>query len=115
MEDIKWMSDAQILQGMGDKLREWRLDSNLSQSDVAMKAEISLITYMNMEHGKGCRLSHLIRALRVLDKLDALERFMEERQISPIAYQKFEQGLKVRRRASKKRTDDPDHDNTPVW
>jgi len=114
MEDIKWLSDSEILKHIGLKIREWRLEENLSQQTVAKRAKMALITFQNIEHGKGGSFVNHIRVLRVLDHLDALSIFLQPKQISPIEFQRFEQGLKERQRARKK-NHAADIDSTPVW
>lgn len=102
MSEIQWLSDRMILEGIGKKLKEWRLEMNHSQIEVAELTELSLTTYLNFEHGKGGTMSNFLRVLRVLDKLDSLEIFFQERPMSPILAQKIERGMKLRQRASKK-------------
>ena len=102
MSEIQWLSDRMILEGIGKKLKEWRLEMNHSQIEVAELTELSLTTYLNFEHGKGGTMSNFLRILRVLDKLDSLETFFQERPMSPILAQKIERGMKLRQRASKK-------------
>ena len=114
MEDAKWLSDAELLSRIGAKIKEWRLESNLSQQTIAERAQLSLITFQHIEHGKGGSAANYLRVLRVLDRLDALAPFLEERHIPPIEYQKFVQGLKQRKRATKKDYA-ANEDSAPVW
>lgn len=102
MEEIQWLSDRMILEGIGKKLKEWRLEMNLSQTDMAEKTGISLTTYLNFEHGKGGSMSNFLRILRILNRLDSLDVFFQERPMSPILAQKIERGMRLRQRASKK-------------
>jgi len=102
MEEIQWLSDRMILDGIGKKLKEWRLEMNLSQTDMAEKTGISLTTYLNFEHGKGGSMSNFLRILRILNRLDSLDVFFQERPMSPILAQKIERGMRLRQRASKK-------------
>ena len=102
MEEIQWLSDRMILDGIGKKLKEWRLEMNLSQTDMAGKTGISLTTYLNFEHGKGGSMSNFLRILRILNRLDSLDVFFQARPMSPILAQKIERGMRLRQRASKK-------------
>ncbi len=106
MEDIKWMSDPEILKGIGLKIKEWRLLSNLTQREVAIRAGISLITLQKSEKGEGVQLLSLIYILRALNRLDILSPFFEERHFSPIELLQLEEGRKIRKRASKPRGHD---------
>lgn len=115
MEDIKWMSDPDIQKGIGKKIKEWRLNANLAQKDVADKAGISLITLQKVEKGQGVQLCSLIYILRALNRLDILSPFFEQRHPSPIELQQIEEGRKIRKRASKTHSNDKDPESTPVW
>ena len=97
------MSDPQILKGVGNKIKEWRLGINMTQKEVASKAGISLITLQKAEKGEGIQLLSLIYILRALDRLDILSPFFEERHLSPIEMLQIEEGRKIRKRASKPR------------
>lgn len=104
MEEATWLTDAQIRKKIGQKLKEWRLEMNYKQTDLARKTQLSLITYQKMEHGEGGSLNNLLRILRVLGHLDIIAPFLEERHLSPIAYQEIEQGVKQKQRASKSKS-----------
>ena len=111
MEDIQWLSDKMILEGIGKKLKEWRLEMDLSQAEMASKTDLSLTTYLHFEHGKGGSMANFLRVLRVLGRLDSLETFFQERPISPILAQKIERGMKLRQRATRNATKStPTHD-----
>ena len=110
--DPEWMSDKTILQTIGSKIRTWRLSQNMSRARLALLSELSLSTVAGLESGKGISLSGLTKILRVLGKLDALIPFLEDEPISPIEYEKFIEGKKQRRRASKSKSTDSD---SPIW
>lgn len=114
MEDIKWLSDAELLKRIGNKIKEWRLEADLTQQRTAELGRMSLITFQNIERGKGGSFANYLRILRVLDRLDVLDIFIKEKELSPIEFQKFEQGLRQKQRASRK-NHAADTDNTPVW
>ena len=114
MEDIKWMTDATILEHVGSRVREWRLEVGLSQKDLAAKALLSLQTVQKLEKGKGASLFNLIRILRIVGRLEALEAFTAEREISPIALEKLNSHNKVRQRAPKRKKDE-NAEGTPLW
>ena len=110
MENLKWMTDSAILKRMGEQIKGWRLEMNL-----ANKTQLSLATIYQVENGKGTSMQNLIKVLRILDRLDALSPFFQEKEISPLEYQKLEAGMKTRKRASKARKDDSDNNSTPLW
>lgn len=102
MTDPTWLSDNQILQKIGEKIKEWRLENNLSQAEVAKQTGLALITYQKFEYGKAGSLKNFLRILRILGRLDLIAPFVQERELSPIQYHEFEKTLKFPQRASKK-------------
>ena len=104
MTDPTWLSDNQILQKIGEKIKEWRLENNLSQAEVAKQTGLALITYQKFEYGKAGSLKNFLRILRILGRLDLIAPFVQERELSPIQYHEFEKTLKFPQRASKRHT-----------
>lgn len=116
MENIQGLSDTQIVIIIGKKLREWRLEADMSQAELANKAALSLYTVRSIEGGKKVTFSSFLKILRILGRLDSLAVFAEERHLSPIEYQKLEAGLKEKKRASKKTKNYvKDTDSKPIW
>ena len=74
----------EILQEVGARLRAYRLQQNLPVEEVAERAGLSRNTVGNAEAGRDPRLSTLVRILRVLGKLDALEAFLPPPSLSPM-------------------------------
>ena len=93
------MTDTAIAQEMGRRLLQARLEQNISQEQMAEEIGISRNRYSRLEQGNG-KLEVLIAALRVLNKLDALDAFLPDESFSPLAALK--QSGKVRRRARSK-------------
>jgi serine/threonine-protein kinase HipA len=71
-----------VLAELGQRLQAHRLNANLSQAEVAQKAGVSRRALQNLESGRVCTLSLLIRVLRALGKLHQLEENREWR-LSP--------------------------------
>lgn len=115
MDNIKWMTDSAILNKIGEHIKAWRLEMNLSQVLLANKTQLSIATIYQIESGKGTSLQNLIKVLRILDRLDALSLFLQEKEISPLEFQKLESGIKNRKRASKTKSNDTDNNGTPLW
>ncbi|WP_444897387.1 helix-turn-helix transcriptional regulator [Microbulbifer sp. SSSA005] len=90
-------SDKQILESLGNRLKNYRLRMNLTQDDMAERAGLSTSTIKGLEAGRG-RLDSLVAALRVLRQLDSLDNFLPELAVSPM--QIATQG-KQRQRASR--------------
>jgi|SRR4249919_2238685 len=77
-------SDQAILEELGARLRDARLERNLSQSQVAENAGIGRFTLQRMEAGESTSLINFVRILRALDLLDGLDRLLPEAAGSPI-------------------------------
>src|SRR5436309_1172165 len=84
MTNLPEMSDGAILEVLGNRLRQERLNQNMTQEELAKRAGITRIVLTRIEHGKGCTLGSLIRILRTLGKLDSLDFFLPEPGISPL-------------------------------
>lgn len=116
MEDIKWRSDSEILKQAGQKIREWRLEANISQKRLAEESGLSLFTVQQMEYGGNMMLGNLVRLLRTLDRLDFFSPFFERKPISPIEYEKMAKTPERKRAAkTKEKKNDRDIDGEPFW
>ena len=114
MEDIKWRSDSEIFAQIGQKIKEWRLESNMSQKQLAEESGLSQFTVQQMEYGNGSSLGSMMRIMRVLDRLDFFALFFEKKRVSPIEAAKMKTPYR-RRRAAKRKIHDKDTDNKPLW
>ena len=92
------MTDSDVLREIGRRLRGYRLQRNLTAEHVATQAGIQLRTLLSAERGANPRLATLIKVLRALDRLEALEAFLPDPGLSPMALLKLKG--KQRRRAT---------------
>ena len=83
------LSDGAALAEIGRRLQIHRLNQNLSQTAVAEKAGVSRRALQKLEGGQSCTLALLVRALRALGRLDALDAFLPEPGLSPIQLAKL--------------------------
>lgn len=83
MMEIK--TDAEVMQLIGERLRAYRLQRNLSQEKIARLAGLNQKTVSSAEAGNDPRLLTLVKILRALGRLDALDAFLPEPQVSPLA------------------------------
>lgn len=81
---IELSSNTQIEQEIGERLRNRRLDLNISQEQAAERSGLSRRTITAIENGEGCTLTSLIALLRGLNSLDTLEGFLPDPGISPM-------------------------------
>jgi DNA-binding XRE family transcriptional regulator len=95
------MTEKAILEELGRRMQAQRLNLNMAQAEVAHKAAVSRRALQNLESGRGCTLSLLIRELRAMGKLGQLEAFLPEPGVSPIQLAKLKG--RERQRASGRR------------
>jgi transcriptional regulator with XRE-family HTH domain len=103
---IAFLSNPQIEQELGKRLKDRRLELNLSQERVAKRSGLSRRTITAIENGGGSTLTTLIALLRALQALDTLENFLPDPGISPMAMSAMLQDA-PRKYASKPRKTPP--------
>jgi putative transcriptional regulator len=94
-------TDAAILAELGKRLTQARLDRNRTQEELADAAGVSKRTIERLEAGQSVQLSNLIRAFRVLNLVQNLDRLIPQAAPSPIEQLKLHG--KERRRASSRK------------
>jgi len=90
-------SPAAIAQTLGERLKQARLNADMTQIEVAEQAGISRKVVLTAEKGK-VQLETLIAIMQALQLTNQLDNFLPTQDISPIQLAKL-QGRK-RRRAS---------------
>ena len=83
------LSDKALLVRLGSRVQRERLNRNLTQVELAARAGIGARTVRYLESGRQTTVETLIRALRALNKLDALDAFLPEPGLSPLLLAKF--------------------------
>lgn len=100
MSDIV-SSFGDVEQRIGLTVRQWRIDAGLSQDELADRASLSRSAIQKLEAGRGSRLETLIRVLRALGRIDALDTLSPRTGPSPI------EQLAAQRRAARTATQAP--------
>ena len=90
------LTDAAVLGELGARLRQHRLDANVSQATLAAQIGLGRRTVQRVEEGEDVSLSSLIRILRYHRMLDALDRLLAEPGPNPVALLE-QQGTRRRR------------------
>lgn len=103
------MTDASIVQTIGQFVKQKRLQANKTQGQLAKEAGLNPYTISQLENGVGVTLSTLVQLLRALDVLYILDAFQEKEEISPIQYAKMQKS-KRRRASNKSNTDTSNND-----
>jgi transcriptional regulator with XRE-family HTH domain len=94
-------TDEEIMREVGLRLSACRLQLNLTQQEIAVQTGLNQKTISHAESGKDPRLTTIIKILRALGRLDALDAFLPKLGISPLMLVKM--SGRQRRRARKPR------------
>ncbi|MBT0585583.1 helix-turn-helix transcriptional regulator [Alteromonas oceanisediminis] len=107
---MKEKTAAALAEELGERLKQARLNRDLTQSEVAALAGVARKTVLNAEKGK-VQLDILIAILMALDLTEQLDLFLPKQPVSPLQLAKL-QGKKRQRASGKRRKDSED---TPEW
>jgi len=89
------------MRDIGQRLSAYRLQQNLPQAALAAATGLNQKTISHAERGQDPRLSTIIKILRALGRLDALDAFLPKPAVSPLMLAKM--AGRERRRARKPR------------
>ena len=112
------MTNDAVLAELGRRLERHRLQRNLTQDELAGEAGVGRATLQRLERGKSVQTVSLIKLLRVLGLLSALDAALPEALARPIAQLDRERARGARRRARAARSpgDEAESDQAPwVW
>jgi transcriptional regulator with XRE-family HTH domain len=101
MQIEKQLTPEAVLKELGRRIASRRLDLGITQADAADQAGLGKRTIERIEAGGDTQMSTIIRLLRVLDRMDGLERLVPETGPRPMDLLKLKG--KERKRASSKR------------
>ena len=107
---MKVETSAALAEEIGHRLKQARLNRDLTQSAVAERAGVARKTVMNAEKGK-VQLDIMIAILLALDLAEQLDLFIPEQAVSPLQLVKL-QGRKRQRASGQRRNADAE---TPEW
>ena len=88
---------------IGQQIRRARLDINITQNELAQRADISVPTIGRLESGNGSSLETLIKVLTVLELENRIEYFLPEDIITPVSLMQNWSERQRARRPRKKR------------
>lgn len=94
-------TEPEIRIELGSRVTQLRLEKNLSQSQLALRAGIGVATLQRFEQGNGATLTTFIQVLMALGHLDDLNLILAPPQLSIKALE-AQWRLKNRVRASRK-------------
>lgn len=104
------MTASAIAEEIGERLKQARLNRDLTQSDIAVLAGVARKTVLNAEKGK-VQLENLIAIMKALDLTDQIDLFLPKQIISPLQLAKL-QGKKRQRASGQRRNPD---EEPPAW
>lgn len=94
---MKGVTAAAIAQEIGERLKQARLNQDLTQSEVADLAGVGRKTVLNAEKGK-VQLDIMLAILMALDLTEQIDLFLPKQEVSPLQLAKLRG--KKRQRAS---------------
>ncbi len=77
-------TDQAVLLELGQRLANLRLSRGITQEQLAHAAGVSKRTVQRLEDGSPAQLTNLIRCLRALDRLDALDVLLPKQADNPL-------------------------------
>ena len=92
------MSPTAIAEQLGDRLKQARLNADLTQAELASRTGLNRRTILNAEKG-NVQLKNMVAILVSLDMADHLNLFLPVQEISPLQLAKLKG--KKRQRASR--------------
>lgn len=92
------LTDATVLSELGERLERLRLGRDLTQRQLGEQAGVGRAVVQRIEAGGSVTTQNLVRVLRALDLLDALDRLVPESASSPV--EELKRRGRARRRAS---------------
>ncbi len=103
--DYYALTDTELAELIGQRLRALRLRKNRTQGQLAERTTLSVGTIQALESGRG-KIENLLAVLRELNALDGIDAFLPEPQQSPLAMAKAKRATRTRKRASKRASKD---------
>jgi len=110
--DFSHLAPAAVCEALGDRLKQARLNQDLTQTEVAELAGISRKAVLNAEKGKA-QLEVLVAILQALQLTAQLDQFLPPQRVSPVQLAKL-QG-KRRQRASGQHKQDDSGEEGDAW
>lgn len=99
-------TNDEILAELGRRLERYRLQQNWTLADVAREAGVGLRTAARAEAGENPTLATMVKLLRALGRLEALDSFLPEPLVSPIQLAELSGKQRQRAGTPRRRRDD---------
>lgn len=102
----KYLTSGAYLMALGQRIKQYRVDCQLTQKELADKSGVSLRSLQNLEGGADMQLGNFIKILLALDCADKLDLLIPDMSTRPSAYLK-KQKLSSRVRHTKNAPSEP--------
>lgn len=109
----KYLSSLVVLSEIGSRLKAYRIDSSLTQDELANKAGVSRRSIQHMESGDDVKFSTIIKVLMELELDSNLDMLVPDPTKRPSYYMNLKSDTHHRVRASKKTVNESK--NTFKW
>ncbi|WP_249975680.1 helix-turn-helix transcriptional regulator [Vreelandella olivaria] len=103
---IEDKAPAAMAEELGKRLKQARLNSDMTQADVAMRAGVSRKVVLNAEKGH-VQLEALLAIMQVLQLTSQIDRFLPPAIVSPVQLAKLH-GRQRQRASGQRKTHDED-------
>lgn len=99
MNDIYAYTAPEIIARLGERFKEYRQQSGMTQKAVAEKAGLSVMTLQKFESGtsRDVSMTTIIRLLRVINQLENIEAILPEIPESPYSGKAKDYAIKTQR------------------
>ena len=105
-ENIYMLPDSEIYRLIGKRIRQLRLNQNITQMSLAEQSQISVSSVKKIETGNIGSFDSLVRVLRILGELDVFSQLIKDEDMSPNEYLRFvETAKKKQRKRAKSKKD----------
>lgn len=94
------LGDPAIVRELSRQVRQMRINSNMTQQQLAERTGLDRVTISRFENGRAATLLTFVEILRALNRLELLDAFSEAPEISPMKVAEMQE--QYRKRASKK-------------
>jgi transcriptional regulator with XRE-family HTH domain len=109
------LADQAVLEEIGRRVARTRLERNMGQAELGAEAGVGVATVQRLERGRSVALTSLIRVLRVLGLLEALDRAVPELLPSPIEQLRLRGRQRQRARRARSTGDTTEHPDLWRW
>jgi len=112
--ELQKMTPSAIAEELGGRLRQARLNANLTQGEVASRAGLSRRTVLSAEKGK-VQLENLVAILAAMGMVNQLNVFLPVQEISPLQLAKLRGHARQRASKAEKSGTRVQEDRPPSW